>query len=876
MDRVGTVSEKEISTNSLSNENSRSDFGENALRRLLLGDTHHTGNEDLRAYVEAPESSFLSSSSLPEIASSLAHRLNELGEQLYNMGQFRGACKCSDLAGDDVSLFIALVAAHKYSQENNRSTKDIEAVLTELSTDTPHVIVRTTCKRYLFQTNKNKKDGKEKDGNVGLSGLDGLDGLDEEDMLALSKWKALQQRDANLVVYQRRQALLVGVENIPNISMAESNTSIEKRNRNSVLKHSKENKKTTSLLPIGTSLNAWLGYVNNGNATNGKDAFGEGNFAKGEEEEDEDETEIVDLNVNLFQFNIGDFDLNDPLLLKYEKEEEKRIENNVLNGDMGAHGSSLSASRRGVVNRKSILATAITGGGDPERSIVAYWRFEKEHWLENIKISGRNNSTNADDKDNDKKKMLDSVVIRDVGSYGHHGTLLGANVILSLSEEECSSPMEQLRKQTQHSLCCHAAEKTNGSSSSSSKREAKKKKSKKKKSEKSQKDQKKDEAKEIIAKARSILSLNTAKNIYWGMIVPINWIGQNDAWNQQTLQLGYNQEKRHRNHRSMTFEMWLKSDCESIEDKKEIVLFARGVGGGTTVPFAAKYVSKVHAIDNEDENNNDNDNDNDNENSDTPEQKEKVVADTIASPFQWSLRLCPMVKLDGYRLEFRTSSTDSVVQEIVVPNDKGEEEDQEKKTGILKRKNWYHVAMTIDNNSADDTGRVTLLVNGKQVAQGNATSPINGGPENLRDDCGLFIMPNVELFRVTEIRLWAQARPQHDIDATKDWTLKMAKKTRGGKKRGAGLFKGVKIKALVTNDPKTNMLTSSVTKNASVMITKTSLSAPKKIQGLGGPPPSGGRRRKKEKDTSKDVEKKKKKKKKKKHKEKDKEESDKM
>lgn len=50
--------------------------------------------------------------------------------------------------------------------------------------------------------------------------------------------------------------------------------------------------------------------------------------------------------------------------------------------------------------------------------------------------------------------------------------------------------------------------------------------------------------------------------------------------------------------------------------------------------------------------------------------------------------------------------------------------------------------MTIDNNSADDTGRVTLLVNGKQVAQGNATSPINGGPENLRDDCGLFIMPN--------------------------------------------------------------------------------------------------------------------------------------
>ena len=38
----------------------------------------------------------------------------------------------------------------------------------------------------------------------------------------------------------------------------------------------------------------------------------------------------------------------------------------------------------------------------------------------------------------------------------------------------------------------------------------------------------------------------------------------------------------------------------------------------------------------------------------------------------------------------------------------------------------------------------------------------------------------------------------------------MAKKTRGGKNRGAGLFKGVKIRALVTNDPKTNMLTSRV------------------------------------------------------------------
>ena len=52
----------------------------------------------------------------------------------------------------------------------------------------------------------------------------------------------------------------------------------------------------------------------------------------------------------------------------------------------------------------------------------------------------------------------------------------------------------------------------------------------------------------------------------------------------------------------------------------------------------------------------------------------------------------------------------------------------------------------------------------------------------------------MQLFRATEIRCWALAKPQHDIDALKDWTLKMAKKSRGGKKRGGGFV--IKIKAL--------------------------------------------------------------------------------
>ena len=188
--------------------------------------------------------------------------------------------------------------------------------------------------------------------------------------------------------------------------------------------------------------------------------------------------------------------------------------------------------------------------------------------------------------------------------------------------------------------------------------------------------------------------------------------------------------------------------------------------------------------------------------------------------------------------------------------------------GLIQPNKWYHVAMTLDNNQGDGNGKVVLLVNGKVVAQGVAPTPDAGEKENLRDDCGLFVVPNVELLQVTEIRVWALARPQHDIDATKDWTLKMAKKARGGKKRGASIFKGVKIKKLSSVVARQDAAAGG-TKDFTMSPSSLSLAAPVVVpRGIGGPPPSGGGRRRNIKKTdniekTKEVKKKKKKKKKK-------------
>ena len=68
-------------------------------------------------------------------------------------------------------------------------------------------------------------------------------------------------------------------------------------------------------------------------------------------------------------------------------------------------------------NSKSVLEN-ITGGGDPERAVVAYLRFE----------SGSTQDTSA---------------------FENHATVVG-----DIEMKESNSPMEQLRKQVQYMVCC--------------------------------------------------------------------------------------------------------------------------------------------------------------------------------------------------------------------------------------------------------------------------------------------------------------------------------------------------------------------------------------------------------------------------------------
>ena len=115
-------------------------------------------------------------------------------------------------------------------------------------------------------------------------------------------------------------------------------------------------------------------------------------------------------------------------------------------------------------------------------------------------------------------------------------------------------------------------------------------------------------------------------------------------------------------------------------------------------------------------------------------------------------------------------------------------------------------------------------------------------------------------------------RPQYDIDALKDWTLKMAKRTRGGKKRGAGMFKGVKIKALSNTEGNSAKFALALGGGASnsVKVDSAPPMAPPMALSMALPKVTGGRRKRKgkkdEEDVQKEEEKHKKKKKKKKKK----------
>ena len=94
--------------------------------------------------------------------------------------------------------------------------------------------------------------------------------------------------------------------------------------------------------------------------------------------------------------------------------------------------------------KKSILATSITGGSDPERAIVAYFRFEADNFLSGSELTSSKGHA-------DHYELVS--VITDVGPYGNHATLLGGSKevggMVYLGGDECMSPMEQIRRQTQ-------------------------------------------------------------------------------------------------------------------------------------------------------------------------------------------------------------------------------------------------------------------------------------------------------------------------------------------------------------------------------------------------------------------------------------------
>jgi hypothetical protein len=245
-------------------------------------------------------------------------------------------------------------------------------------------------------------------------------------------------------------------------------------------------------------------------------------------------------------------------------------------------------------------------------------------------------------------------------------------------------------------------------------------------------------------------------DVRWGMVIPCNWIGKHD-WDQQTLHLGFNQSRRHRNHRALTYEMWIycdidstidsdiKSDQQTCHPTKDIVLFARGVGDPSMVQHAAKAVAKYH------------DDESEAETSENDEKNESVDSNSIASSsssssgsrgsssdgggWQWAMYLRPVIKNSTleYRLMFHTSSSTNEA----LSQQENEEEDGGG-TGFMKCRSWSHVALTIENNQ-ENNGKVMLLLNGKQVVQGNATAPLYGEKDNANKNCGLFIMPNVEV-----------------------------------------------------------------------------------------------------------------------------------
>ena len=450
--------------------------------------------------------------------------------------------------------------------------------------------------------------------------------------------------------------------------------------------------------------------------------------------------------------------------------------------------------------------------------------------------------------------------------------------------------MEQLRRQTQLPLVFKGAVAAAADvSSGDGVVEKNKKKSKKKKKNKNKKDKKNHSVSlvssegvaQFMASAQSAPPTpRHASDVRWGLVVPVNWDtgpGGNESWDQATLQIGFNQSARHRNHRVCTIEMWVMCDSEE-EAMNEVILVARGAGSQSIEHSAAANVARVHIQERDDDNDEDKKPSSRDDSStvamviDAGVEGKKVkeaVASSVAKdmPWQWCLSLRPASETNALskRLVFRTSGAADNIIEQPAPADPTSSDDEDANANadtapVVVPHRWYHVCVVIDANRSNGSTHgkgepasafVSMYLNGRLASSGNVVEPKCAA--NITDatdpSLGLFVFPNATGWRLTEFRMWAAARPQHEVDAGKEWTLKLAKKTRGGKKRGGGLFKGVTIKAAVKPSATTTVSGGRSGRSGPLEVNspEPGVSAPPELAkiSLGGPaaPLGGGRRR---------------------------------
>ena len=767
-----------------------------ALAQLLVDSTHIRSEDDLRQYAADPVGCFLSRSSLPLACSDLSQKLIALSGKLFEYGQFSWSARCADLAGDDRLVFLSIAASYTSLCAAESGRQEIE----KKTGSRFHQLNggRTAIEHVLDQLQRETTNS-----NVGRASLLLLARIHDVDVKLNEEYSQaysslhLRPHAQELAKYDRRTSLLSGLDNLPFFPKLEDCSSLL---HDFVCKSSQSTsniilKRGSKLPPLYIDNAAlWLGLDNyESQLKEDVSSVQENEDYTNEYASDDSSKEGEDIVLKrIIDFNKDAFCKDDPKLEEYIEDLRSGLAKDVmvLNGSDKHSHNTIEYLRNHL--KKSVLATSITGGADPERAVVAYFRFEADHFHEEEKHAHLEDET------------ISHPVLLDVGPYGNHATLLGGNTLtgslVCLGNNECESPMEQIRRQTQLPLLIKGIENgtqlEKGETAVLTKKERKKLKKRKKKKHES------DAAMNVNSVAISLFNSSArsasmpprcAKDVCWGLIVPVNWeTGQNvdDAWDQGTLQLGFNQGKHHRNHCVCTIEMWMKCDVEHVD--KEVVILARGAGS-QSVAHSAESTAKLHSAGTSGE----------------MENSGQIIPSPAASiPWQWSLCLMPKMKsCVGQHLMFRTSGkTENEIEQQIQSHANSLDHEDTSSTAqtapAVVPHRWYHVCLVIDANrssgnrarSENTTGFVSIYLNGKLATSGNVAEPTvlsDAADHSL----GLFVFPNAIGWRLTELRVWAASRPQHEVDAGKEWTLKLAKKSRSGKKRGAALFKGVTIKA---------------------------------------------------------------------------------